>query len=658
MSKKTPVLAKDLGNLISVTQLSRTADGSVLGVENAMDLHTNTYDASIFLKNVSTDGELLHVTPEKGINLSPVSFGKDIYYRHLNHGRFELTKMRTDLGQSEPTPIQLAGSVQQILKQGKHLYIKIAQHLGVAKYPTRTFPKVRKVTHLKNKQDEYGWLPNHPVYELVRFNPLTQHTKLLMTANSDFNLQSIAADEQAVLFIQSPTHRQHDINDARAVFAYDFQTQTKHWITKPIPQGVFQEAQFAPDKHWIAIIGNNNRYPSATVNDFYRYDLKSQTLTNLTHAQDDVDAGYAGGLSTDFAQQRSNIGMRWLTDDTCVFHAYHHGHSQLYRSNGQQVNLLRDQPEEIYDFNVYNDHQLLLSLSTSNQVSVVKMFNLQDQELKVLDNPNREYEEAHYFAKENAFNFETKDHQTKVYGKVLTPQNFSSKLPVLLYVHGGPHDAYGDSFMHEFQFITGQGYAVVYVNPRGSTTYGQKFETAIIGKYGQKDYADVMQGLDVALQKYNFLDSHRVAIMGGSYGGFMTLWAIGHTNRFQAAVAQRPLADWPMMYGTSDIGIRFSRDELGKDLYRDQALDFYWNQSPIKYASNVRTPLLLQHGEYDMRCPVSQSEAYFTAVKQYDDDVTYLRYPQSYHGVSRHGLPSMRVNRLRDIVMWLNDHLK
>ena len=646
------VSAADLYRLRSVTQPVSNGQ-SCFFVENSVDRQTNQYQAQI----ASVDEHRQYqVWVQNGINVNPLQVGDQLYYLHLNHRRYQL--MRLDLGNKKSNAIPIQGSVSQLKRRGSRLYFKVTYNTEIPKFKTARFPQVRHVYRLVNKQDGYGWLPNHAHYQIMSLNLKTDQMKTLFRSRTDFDFQSVSPDYHQLIYLQSVSQDSTQIHRAVGAFMYNIQTRTKQLINKSVRQGVFHSAQFSPHGRAIALIGNDNRYPSATVNDFWWYDIKSQRLTDLTDQDDSVDAGYAGGLSTDFAQQRSNCEMHWLDDQHCLFHAYHHAHSQLYVSDGQRVKLVNDALREIYDFNVVTPHGVVLSSSKQAQPCELRLLNLRTGRESLLYNPNQRYERHHEYAKVDSFTYQSEDHSVRLNGWVMHAMTQSSKSPVILYVHGGPHDAYGESFFHEFQVLAAHGYSIVYVNPRGSTTYGQQFETDVIGHYGQHDFEDVMSGLRAALQRFQGLDQRNVFIVGGSYGGFMTLWAIGHTNRFRGAIAQRPLADWPMMYGTSDIGLRFCQDELGKDLYRDRALDFYWRESPIAYAQNVKTPLLLQHGEYDMRCPASQSEAYFTVVKQTGDEVTYWRYPQGYHGVSRHGLPSLRVQRIEDILTWLNHHMK
>ncbi|WP_029423175.1 alpha/beta hydrolase family protein [Alicyclobacillus macrosporangiidus] len=253
--------------------------------------------------------------------------------------------------------------------------------------------------------------------------------------------------------------------------------------------------------------------------------------------------------------------------------------------------------------------------------------------------------------------FYTSEDGWQVQGFVLKPVGFEpgKKYPVILEIHGGPHAMYAYSFFHEMQWFAAEGYAVVYVNPRGSSGYGQEFVNAVRHHYGEKDAADILNGLDAALEKFDFLDGDRVAVTGGSYGGFMTNWLVGHTDRFFAAVSQRSISNWISFYGVSDIGPRFTETEVGGDVLHD--FDKLWKASPLAYADNVKTPLLLKHGENDLRCPIEQAEQFYTAIKRNGGEVELFRVPNASHDLSRTGKPKLRVARLEAMFRFIHDRL-
>ncbi|MEW6422942.1 MAG: S9 family peptidase, partial [Deinococcota bacterium] len=241
-------------------------------------------------------------------------------------------------------------------------------------------------------------------------------------------------------------------------------------------------------------------------------------------------------------------------------------------------------------------------------------------------------------------------------GWVLLPES-EERAPALLSIHGGPHTAYGHAFMHEFQLFAARGYGVCYGNPRGSAGYGQAWASAIHGRWGTVDMADLLAFFDACLAGYKALDPQRTAVMGGSYGGYMTNWITGHTNRFQAAITDRSICNLLSFGGTSDIGMRFWDDELGLNFHRSADALRLWDMSPLKYVENVRTPTLIVHSVLDHRCPIEQAEQWYTALKLHGVPVRFVRFPGEDHELSRSGRPDRRLKRLEEYLAWLDEWL-
>jgi len=245
-----------------------------------------------------------------------------------------------------------------------------------------------------------------------------------------------------------------------------------------------------------------------------------------------------------------------------------------------------------------------------------------------------------------------------VEGWVMRPVDFQAgaRYPTVLQIHGGPHGAYGEAFFHEFQLLAAEGFAVVYTNPRGSQGYGQRFTAATHHDWGGKDYEDLMRALDAAIARYPFIDPQRLGVAGGSYGGFMTNWVIGHTDRFKAAVTMRSISNHLSQWGTSDLAFMKGFWEFPGDPW--EAPTWYWERSPLAYVARITTPLLILHSEMDLRCPMPEAEQLFVALKKLRREVVFVRFPNESHDLSRAGRPAHRVERLRWIVRWFADHLR
>jgi dipeptidyl aminopeptidase/acylaminoacyl peptidase len=226
---------------------------------------------------------------------------------------------------------------------------------------------------------------------------------------------------------------------------------------------------------------------------------------------------------------------------------------------------------------------------------------------------------------------------------------------MIVEIHGGPRSAYGNSFMHEFQLLAGQGYAVMYINPWGSGGYAEDFQTGLPEHYGEQDYLDIMEAVDHCIKTYDFIDTAHLGVLGGSYGGFMTNWIITHTDRFRAAVTMRSISNWVSFFGTSDIGWTFGLREMGGVPWIDE--EKYMSKSPIRYVKNVKTPTLILHSEEDYRCPMEQGEQLFTALKFLGVPTELVRTPGENHELSRSGKPKHREIRLEHILRWFKTYL-
>jgi dipeptidyl aminopeptidase/acylaminoacyl peptidase len=241
-------------------------------------------------------------------------------------------------------------------------------------------------------------------------------------------------------------------------------------------------------------------------------------------------------------------------------------------------------------------------------------------------------------------------------GWILKPHDFdpSKKYPLIVQIHGGPQTQYGYGFFHEMQMLVAQGYVILYTNPRGSCGYGYEFALAVRGDWGEKAAIDIMNGVDALVQQ-GYIDEQRMGVTGGSYGGYMTNWLIGHTDRFKVAITDRCVSNLATMFGVSDVGWDLGYDNLDTTPWED--LEKYMNMSPIKYVQNIHTPLLIIHSENDLRCGIEQAEQLFTALKWMGREVKFVRFEGQSHGMSRGGHPKLRLERLQHIKDWFEKYL-
>jgi dipeptidyl aminopeptidase/acylaminoacyl peptidase len=228
------------------------------------------------------------------------------------------------------------------------------------------------------------------------------------------------------------------------------------------------------------------------------------------------------------------------------------------------------------------------------------------------------------------------------------------KYPMILTIHGGPAGQLGFDWYHEFQVYAAHGWAVFFTNPRGSTGYGEKFARGIELNWGGNDYVDIMTGVDAILAKYPWIDSNRLGVTGGSYGGFMTNWIISHTTRFTAAVTLRGISNFISDDGTRD-GAYGHKDDFAGTLFEN--FDLYWNASPLKYAKDVKTPTLILHSDMDFRVPIEQGEQWFRALQHFGVPSEVVFFPRENHNLTRTGEPKHLVESLGWQVYWFDRYV-
>ena len=228
------------------------------------------------------------------------------------------------------------------------------------------------------------------------------------------------------------------------------------------------------------------------------------------------------------------------------------------------------------------------------------------------------------------------------------------KYPLVLSIHGGPAGQYGVDWFHEFQVYAARGWAVFFTNPRGSTGYGRKFQRGIVNEWGGKDYIDIMNGVNATIAANPWIDTTKMGVTGGSYGGYMTNWIVGHTGRFKAAVTLRSISNFVSDDGTRD-GAYGHKDDFGGDIF--QRMDLYWDRSPLKYVQNVTTPILILHSDNDFRVPIEQGEQWFRALKHFGKTAEIVFFPRENHNLTRTGEPKHIVESMNWQLYWFDKYL-
>ncbi|HEV2527116.1 MAG TPA: S9 family peptidase [Thermomicrobiales bacterium] len=424
---------------------------------------------------------------------------------------------------------------------------------------------------------------------------------------------------------------------------------------------VFGQPVFSPDGSRIAVVGHD-RPGTAATDRIWTVPAAGGTPTSHT---DGWDRSFGdSGMSDVYVG--SDIRPAWTPDGNAVLMlASDSGATHVYRvdltegAGPDNVTPVTTGARRIPAFAVIGNDpsRLVISSGEPHRPFELRLVGVgTDTELT---RHNQAFIDEVYLSPAEEIRFQSAAGDREIQGWILTPAGVKPgsgvKHPAIIQIHGGPHGMYGLGMFHEMQLMVARGYIVLYTNPRGSEGYGEDFRTTTRGRWGESDMPDIMGGLDALLARGD-VDPARVGVTGGSYGGYLTNWLVGHTDRFKVAVTQRCVSNFYSFYGTSDIGWTFGQHEFDGNPWQDA--EKLLKYSPISYVDRIETPLLIIHNELDFRCPIEQAEQLFTFLKKIGKvDTEFIRIPGESHDLSRSGTPSRRLARLHHLVGWFDRYL-
>ncbi len=358
------------------------------------------------------------------------------------------------------------------------------------------------------------------------------------------------------------------------------------------------------------------------------------------------------------AIDREAVEWAWSQENQLAFTVESEGRTLpwIYDPASDASRLLHDGFYDIEQFDIGAGG--LMSMTVSTPQNPQELYILQDGDFVEATRFNQDWLSEVIVQDARELRFQSP--HGEVQGWYLLPVGYQpgQTYPLALNIHGGPHATWGyasKTMWHEWQFHAARGYAVFYCNPHGSGGYGEDFMRKLHAAWGPVAMDDIMAGVDAFLE-LGIADGNRMAITGGSYGGYMTAWIISHSDRFKAAVAQRGVYNLSSFYGTTDVPLLMSNEFDAEPWENHEA---FWDNSPLKYAANIRTPLLLIHSENDFRVPIEQGEQLFAWVRRATDTpIKMLRYPREGHELSRSGEPKHRVSRLTEMIDWFDKYVK
>ncbi len=509
-------------------------------------------------------------------------------------------------------------------------------------------PTIKVVRRLRYKQDGIGWV--HDRFRQIWVLELdTGDLVQVTTGECDYSAPCWSQSGERLAFVGTSREQNIPLGYGQ-IFICDF-PGGKPQLLLPGWQGSAISPAWGQADRYIAFAGHNYPPPVNRRNFWQPYlaDVAAGTATKLGADIDDEVGNYA---VSDQRQGLSNVTVKWAAgDDWIYFLLTERGASNLYRINtaGEYEKLVGG---ESVTFEYSPAPGGLVAFGQADPTNPGEVYIWRQGQTRRLTDLNP-WLRDHRLATPETYEYEGVD-GARVQAWLMKPLNFQGghKYPAIVYVHCS---MFSWDFNHEFQVYANAGYAVAYFNQRGTTAgYGQAWTHASQGDQGGQDYAEIMLGVDDLVAR-PFIDASRLGVTGGSCGGFMTNWIVGHTDRFAAAVTQRSITNQISFFGTSDIGPECTEGETGANPWKD--LQAVWRQSPIAYATSVTTPLLIIHSDEDYRCALEQAEQMFAALRWMGKEVELVIFEGESHGLSRGGRPGNRIERVRRILGWFQKHL-
>ncbi|MEY2567163.1 MAG: hypothetical protein QOE35_1692 [Actinomycetota bacterium] len=496
----------------------------------------------------------------------------------------------------------------------------------------------RRITRLFSRLDSVGWTVDRPKHLFVVAADGSSRPRALTSGAFEDDGLSWSPDGRRIAFCAG-RHDRWDLDLAVDLFTVDVElagepdrvtTTTDQWSSPSwSPDGAaaavyWSDPSISPTHAQVAVVPLDGALPVVLSRELDRH------CTPFTGFREPVWDGADLLFST---EDGGNVGLYRVPSDG-------KGKPELIVGGERTVTAFDAKPG-------------IIAFTATDATTPSDLFVLVDQEERRLTSIGARFPERHDISTPERFTALASD-GTEVEAWLMRPAGFTpgGRYPMLLNIHGGPFTQYGNRFFDEFQVQAGAGYAVLYANPRGSSGYSEAWGRAIRGPqaaealgsgWGGVDYDDLMAVVDEAVRRFEFVDPERLGVLGGSYGGYMTSWIVGHTDRFRAACSERAVNDVLALEYGSDVGGLF-RTYVGVTHLENP--DEYRRWSPIEHVAAMRTPLLILHSENDLRCPPAQADELFVALRMLERDVEMVRFEGESHELSRAGAPKHRVQRL------------
>lgn len=489
---------------------------------------------------------------------------------------------------------------------------------------------VRHYTHIRYKFNDSGWFDDKRSHIFV-VDAATGAAKQITDGQEwDDTDPQWSPDGKTIAFVSDRTGKAFEDSRNTDIFTIPAAGGSMTKISDHAEQDT--SPRFSPDGKTIAFLG---------------------ATTRVEHAKLYVAPATGGAASRRAVDNADYLmtNLQWTSNNTLVFESGDRGTFHAFTADLQarSVKPLVMGERAVRSVSIAGSQMAYLvnDFKTLDDIYVARIDGSGERRLTT---HNRELFQGLDLANVERMQYKSTDGWA-IDGFLVKPVGFveGKKYPLLLNIHGGPAGQYGVDWYHEFQVYAGKGYGVFFANPRGSTGYGEAFANGIRHNWGKMDYVDVMTGLDEAIKRNSWIDTSRLGVTGGSYGGFMTNWIVGHTNRFKAAVTLRSVVNLISDEGTRD-GAYGHEESFHGNLF--EAFDEYWEASPLKYAKNVKTPTLVLHSDNDLRVPLEQGEQWYRALKLFGVTTELVVFPRENHNLTRTGEPKHIVESMNWQLYW------
>ena len=626
------VKAEDLYQVVSLGNLQASGQRAVLARNQAKvdgEGYWNWLD-------VFENGQLKRLTT-LGQEKSYALVNNSVYYT-AQEGKGNCLLYKQELDQASPAKVAAFKEAgYQVINSVAGRYLLLSRRVDLAEKKSTDYQVLDELPFYFNGQGYINKLRDRLyVWDLAE-EKLTE----LFKGDPSFTVMEtfVAKEKVYVVGVSYQTRRPSD----GAVYEVDPSTGEAKLL---LAAGKAKVSAIFALKNQVYCFANTHKKTGLNENpEFYR--LTENGLELAAHWDNSGQSAIAGDCGVIGSNAFDVYGDKFYFVTTIV------DHDEIYVFDGQEVKPFFATDGIIKGFRLTGEDEFFLEAAFANQL--LEFYQVKNGQVEKLSSYNDQALAGKYVAKVNEVEYESVEDGIQ-HGWVLLPKDYQAgkKYPAILDVHGNPRATYSKAFFHEMQVWASAGYFVFFCNIHGSNGQGNQYGD-LRGRYGTVDYEDLMKFTDAVLAAYPDIDQTRLGITGGSYGGFMTNWVIGHTDRFKAAASQRSISNWLSFEHMSDIAPEFCVDQVG--VSEDDHPEKVWLHSPLKYVKNVKTPTLFLNSDEDYRCPVEEGMQMFHALLSHGVESRMVVFHGENHELSRSGRPKNRLSRLNEIQNWFDGHL-